>query len=72
MEVGIGIKRAVEAGLVARQDLWVTSKLWCTFHAKEHVPIAMDRTLTDLGECAPWMLAFEWSAHAAHRQVPKF
>jgi len=49
-EVGDGIKLAIEEGLVAsRQDLWVTSKLWNTYHAKEHVPLALERTLADLG-----------------------
>lgn len=50
VEVGQGIRRALEAGLVTRAELWVTSKLWCTFHAKEHVPIAIARTLADLGQ----------------------
>ena len=36
-------------GLVTRKDLFVTSKLWNTYHAKEHVPLALDRTLKDLG-----------------------
>jgi len=49
-EVGHGIKQAIEKGLIAsRADLWVTSKLWNTYHAKEHVPLALDRTLEDLG-----------------------
>jgi len=32
VEVGQGIKKAIEAGLVKREDLFVTSKLWNTFH----------------------------------------
>ena len=36
-------------GLVTRENLFVTSKLWNTYHAKEHVPLALDRTLKDLG-----------------------
>ncbi len=30
-------------------DLHVTSKLWNTFHAPEHVKMACQRTLDDLG-----------------------
>ena len=48
-EVGAGLKRAMTEGLVSRSDLWVTSKLWCTYHAKEHAPLALDKSLADLG-----------------------
>lgn len=48
-EVGRGIKRAIAEGLVKREELWVTSKLWNTYHAPEHVEPACRRTLADLG-----------------------
>jgi D-xylose reductase len=48
VEVGQGIKRAISDGLCSREDLWVTSKLWNTFHKKEHVEPAMRRSLKDL------------------------
>mmetsp|Transcript_7095 Transcript_7095/g.11951 ORF Transcript_7095/g.11951 Transcript_7095/m.11951 type:complete len:597 (-) Transcript_7095:312-2102(-) len=47
-ECGDGIKRAIDEGLVERKDLWVTSKLWNTFHRKEHVKEACLRSLKDL------------------------
>ena len=34
---------------VTREELWITSKLWNTYHAPEHVPLALKRTLEDLG-----------------------
>ncbi|KAF9917067.1 NAD(P)H-dependent D-xylose reductase (XR) [Linnemannia zychae] len=49
VEVGQGIKRAIDAGIVKREDLFITSKLWNTYHHKEHVPMAFHRTLSDLG-----------------------
>ncbi|KAG0248871.1 NAD(P)H-dependent D-xylose reductase (XR) [Actinomortierella ambigua] len=49
VEVGQGIRQAISEGLVTRADLFVTSKLWNTYHAKEHVPQACRRTLDDLG-----------------------
>lgn len=47
-EVGEGIQRALADGLCTREELWVTSKLWNTYHAKEHVGPALQRTLDDL------------------------
>lgn len=33
-EVGEGIKKAIDEGLVKREDLFVVTKLWCTFHGR--------------------------------------
>lgn len=48
-EVGAGFAAAFEKGLVTRDELWVTSKLWNTFHAPEHVEMAARKSLADLG-----------------------
>ena len=48
-EVGQGIKRAIDEGIVTRQDLFIVSKLWNTFHRPEHVKPACQKTLSDLG-----------------------
>ncbi len=48
-EVGEGIARAIADGLCIREELWVTSKLWNTFHSPEHVAAACRRSLDDLG-----------------------
>ena len=47
-EVGQGIARALADGLCKRSELFVTSKLWNTFHHPDHVPLAMEKTLQDL------------------------
>lgn len=47
-QVGQGIKRAIADGLCVREDLWVTSKLWNTYHCKAHVEPAIQRSLKDL------------------------
>jgi len=35
-EAGEGVRRAISEGLVNREDLFITSKLWNTFHKYEH------------------------------------
>ena len=49
VEVGYGIAQAISTGLCHRDDLWVTSKLWNTFHSAEHVRMACEKSLQDLG-----------------------
>ncbi|KAI3473191.1 hypothetical protein Pfo_030483 [Paulownia fortunei] len=47
-EIGDTLKKLFEDGLVKREDLWITSKLWCSDHAPDDVPLALNRTLNDL------------------------
>lgn len=47
--VGEGLRQALKTSNVTRDDLWVTSKLWNTFHRPEHVRAACERSLKDLG-----------------------
>ncbi|KAM0434688.1 hypothetical protein ACHAPT_003787 [Fusarium lateritium] len=35
-EAGEGIKRAIDEGLVKREDIFVTTKLWNNYHSREH------------------------------------
>lgn len=48
-EVGQGLRRIIDEGIATRDELWITSKLWNTYHAAEHVPLACEKTLSDLG-----------------------
>lgn len=48
-QVGQGIASALQAGLARRDALWVTSKLWNTYHHPKHVRAACERSLRDLG-----------------------
>jgi len=48
-EVGRGIAMALEKELCTRDELWITSKLWNTYHRPEHVEAACNKTLRDLG-----------------------
>jgi D-xylose reductase len=47
-ECGAGMKRALDEGIIKREDLFVTSKLWNTCHRPEHVEISCKKTLEDL------------------------
>ena len=48
VEVGNGIARAIKDGLCTREELWITSKLWNTYHAPEHVEPAIRKSMDDL------------------------
>lgn len=48
-QAGEGIRQALDGGRCRREDLWVTSKLWNTYHRAEHVRPACERSLEDLG-----------------------
>jgi alcohol dehydrogenase (NADP+) len=47
-EIGEALAAAIRSGLVRREDLWITSKLWNNAHAPEDVGPALERTLADL------------------------
>ena len=46
--VGAAIRGAIDAGDVRREELWITSKLWCNVHGRDNVEGALRRTLADL------------------------
>src|SRR5579883_2881565 len=48
-EVGTGLRAVLSAGVCRRDEVWVTSKLWNTYHRREHVRPALERSLRDLG-----------------------
>jgi D-xylose reductase len=48
-EIGAGLKAAIEERHCRREELWITSKLWNTYHSAEHVRPALERSLRDLG-----------------------
>ena len=49
VESGQGVKRAIDEGLVKREDLFIVSKLWNSFHDGERVKPICKKQLADWG-----------------------
>jgi len=47
-EIGQALSESISEGIVTRENLWITSKLWCNEHKKEDVIPALKKTLSDL------------------------
>ncbi len=47
-EIGQAVSEALQEGVVSRDKLWITSKLWNDAHAPEDVQPALEKTLADL------------------------
>jgi len=48
-EVGEGLKAKMTDGTVKREEIFVTSKVWNTFHSRDEVFKCLNETLKDLG-----------------------
>ena len=47
-EIGQALTESFKEGVVSRDQLWITSKLWNSFHAPEDVQPALEKSLADL------------------------
>ncbi len=47
-EIGEAFAKAFSEGLVVRDNVWITSKLWCDSHERDQVVPALRKTLQDL------------------------
>jgi len=47
-EIGQAFSECFDQGIVKREELWITSKLWNTEHLKKDVIPALEKTLADL------------------------
>ncbi|KAI9272457.1 xylose reductase [Sporodiniella umbellata] len=49
LQIGQGIQKAISEGIVQREDLFIISKLWNSYHHKDNVKKAMQASLKNLG-----------------------
>ena len=47
-EIGQALSEAFQEGVTTREQMWITSKLWNSFHAPEDVPEGLDKSLAHL------------------------
>ena len=47
-DIGVAFNEVFSGGSVARDDVWITSKLWCNRHRPDLVRGALEQTLSDL------------------------
>ncbi len=65
-EIGEALEMVMQSGNLAREDLWITSKLWNDCHRPENVRGALEKTLSDLRleqldlYLMHWPVAHEW------------
>jgi len=70
-EVGAGLKKAFDAGIVKREDVFITSKVWNTYHTR--VEEALDISLKDLGLDYVDLFLVHWPvAYNPNGSDPKF
>jgi len=72
-EVGAGIAAAIKSGSIKREDLFVTTKLWCTYHTR--VEEALDKSLKSLGLDYVDLYLMHWpvamNPNGNHEKFPK-
>ncbi|PGH21398.1 hypothetical protein AJ80_03315 [Polytolypa hystricis UAMH7299] len=72
-EVGAGIRDAIKEGIVKREDIFVTTKLWCTYHTR--VEEGLEESLKNLGLDYVDLFLMHWpaamNANGSHPLFPK-
>ncbi|XP_040894247.1 aldose reductase-related protein 2 isoform X2 [Toxotes jaculatrix] len=48
VDIGKALHSKMQQGIIRRQDMFVVSKLWCTHHAPEDIPVCLNKSLSYL------------------------
>ncbi|XP_050673721.1 aldo-keto reductase AKR2E4-like [Leptidea sinapis] len=48
-QVGLAVRNKIKQGVIKREDIFITTKLWNDHHAREDVPKGLDSSLRKLG-----------------------
>ncbi|XP_077425696.1 aldo-keto reductase family 1 member B1 [Vanacampus margaritifer] len=48
VEIGKALRSKIQQGIIRRQDMFIVSKLWCTHHKPEDIPLCLNKSLTNL------------------------
>ncbi|KAM4734039.1 aldo-keto reductase family 1 member B1 isoform 2-T2 [Anableps anableps] len=48
VEIGKALRSKMEQGIIRREDMFIVSKLWCTYFAPEDIPVCLNQSLQDL------------------------
>ncbi|XP_068621863.1 aldo-keto reductase AKR2E4-like isoform X1 [Battus philenor] len=48
-EIGEAIRMKIDEGVINRDDMFVTTKIWNTFHKREQVPMVLKKSLDKMG-----------------------
>lgn len=67
-EIGEALTEAISKGLVQRDELWITSKLWSNGHGRDNVKVHLSQTLKELQLDYLDLYLIHWPVAMAHDQ----
>ncbi|KAM9352285.1 aldose reductase-related protein 2 [Symphorus nematophorus] len=48
VDIGKALRSKMQQCIIRRQDMFIVSKLWCTHHGLEDIPVCLNKSLNDL------------------------